>query len=443
VHIGCNAGLTSQDQAAIAIGINAGRTNQSVNAIAIGEEAGETNQLNNSIAIGHYAGERSQNTNAVAIGHEAGRINQNIETVAIGHFAGQTDQSGGSIAIGYHAGSAEQDISSVAIGYEAGKGPGLGLAGQGNSAIAIGSFAGAGASGVGLSAQAANAIAIGSLAGNRQQATNAIAIGVSAGQTRQGRLSIAIGNQAGTASQTPNSIIINATGTALNNSTLPGGQSTWQVAPVRRDISDNILYYHTSTNEITYGIVPLNTQSDNFTFGMKFQLTNTVGVALNRFWLFPGSHYLRDPQTNISVYQNNTPPPSMAIGYSTATINTVAVHLTQTISGAGWTPLTGTVEIGIQWFCEVRDDGFPDGGGGTISSVGWSNLANGDPFDKRLTCGCYKFEEVNIGCAPPPEPKVPLFLGVWVDLGAVNTLAVGHYNISVTINTSGPSLTLG
>jgi hypothetical protein len=80
--------------------------------------------------------------------------------------------------------------------------------------------------------------------------TTTIQLGANAGLTSQGANSIAIGANAGVTSQAANSIIINATGATLNQTTA----NTFTVAPIRNDTSNvaNVLYYNTSTKEISY-----------------------------------------------------------------------------------------------------------------------------------------------------------------------------------------------
>lgn len=80
--------------------------------------------------------------------------------------------------------------------------------------------------------------------------TTTIQLGANAGLTSQGANSIAIGANAGVTSQATNSIIINATGATLNQTTA----NTFTVAPIRNDTSNvaNVLYYNTSTKEISY-----------------------------------------------------------------------------------------------------------------------------------------------------------------------------------------------
>lgn len=58
---------------------------------------------------------------------------------------------------------------------------------------------------------------MGTLAATSNQGTNAVAIGKSAGVTNQGTFAVAVGYLAGQSSQHANSIILNASGAALNS----------------------------------------------------------------------------------------------------------------------------------------------------------------------------------------------------------------------------------
>ena len=135
------------------------------------------------------------------------------------------------------------------VGYISNNGIALGsCAGQyvqGVCAIAIGHLAGS-------SSQGNNAIAIGLIAGGGTQGNNAIAIGVSAGSRSQGGGAIAIGQYAGCRNQANNTIILNATQNSVCG--IPGQPCRFYVAPIRNDVSNtaNVLYYNTSTNEITF-----------------------------------------------------------------------------------------------------------------------------------------------------------------------------------------------
>ena len=75
-----------------------------------------------------------------------------------------------------------------------------------------------------------------------------MAIGLGAGGFMQGTNSVAIGKKAGDANQANNSIILNATGAYLNQTTA----NTFTVKPVRQGNTANAMYYDASTGEITY-----------------------------------------------------------------------------------------------------------------------------------------------------------------------------------------------
>ena len=107
----------------------------------------------------------------VAVGTLAGSTGQGIETVALGNKAGQTTQAQYGIAIGTQAGQDTQSQKSIAIG---------------------------------------------SYAGMTTQGSESLAIGHNAGKVSQGNEAVAIGNEAAPASQHANSIVLNASGTALN-----------------------------------------------------------------------------------------------------------------------------------------------------------------------------------------------------------------------------------
>lgn len=147
-------------------------------------------------------------SNNIAIGSQAGTPNQgvNANTIAIGGGAARTNQGQSSIAIGYVSGDTNQGANSISIGGNAAQG------GQGAQAVAI---------------------------------------GFAAGQNGQGANAVAIGTFAGQSSQAANSIAINATGTSTPlNPTTTG----FFVNPIRSTTAtSNLLYYNTSTKEITSG----------------------------------------------------------------------------------------------------------------------------------------------------------------------------------------------
>ena len=141
------------------------------------------------IALGLDAGSVTQGLNTIAIGETAGQTNQGVSAVAIGTGAATTDQGGAAIAIGNGTAVTNQGASAVAIGNVAA------LAGQGDNAIAIGNRAGGFV--------------------NPQAAT---------------------------------SIILNATGAQLENTTA----DSFVVKPVRNASGTHSMEYNPTTGEITY-----------------------------------------------------------------------------------------------------------------------------------------------------------------------------------------------
>jgi len=212
-------GATIQDTVgdAVAFGSGAGLTNQGLVAVAIGNSAGNVNQGNISVAIGYQAGNTSQGDQSVAIGDSAGKTTQGESSVAVGQGAGQTTQGGSAIAIGFGAGAATQGTS---------------------------------------------AIAFGRLAGQTTQGISAVAVGDGAGQDTQGQYAVAIGYGAGNSNQANNSIILNATGSVLEQTTV----NTFTVKPVRQANTANAMYYDASTGEITYDTAGGGGNTGNVTF---------------------------------------------------------------------------------------------------------------------------------------------------------------------------------
>ena len=190
------------EESKIALGNATAVTAQGVRAIAIGQSSGQTSQGDNAVAIGQYAGNEIQGNNAIAVGNNAGYTGQGSISVAIGTNAGETNQGSSGIAIGYYAGKNTQEAGAVAIGYTAAQ------VTQGEAGVAI---------------------------------------GWSAGQTNQGDYAIAIGYRAGFNNQNASSIILNASGAAVNASA-----AGFFVNPVRYASIGKPLMYDTATSELVY-----------------------------------------------------------------------------------------------------------------------------------------------------------------------------------------------
>lgn len=185
------------------------------------------------IAIGTIQYPEHQSDCAIAIGKYAGIYTQGECAIAIGEYAGHTEQGNFGIAIGAGAGSNFQSELAIAMGSDAG------FDEQSTGAIAIGTEAG-------MTNQSADAIAIGTQSGKYGQDTNAIAIGTNTGYTNQGQKAIAIGFGAGQTNQPANSIVLNASNSALSGTT----SSSCYVSPIR--LADN--YNSTQTQSLMYDI---------------------------------------------------------------------------------------------------------------------------------------------------------------------------------------------
>ena len=259
VAFGQNAGASGQAAGAVAIGVGAGQITQQLTAVAVGDSAGYNTQGLGAVGVGAAAGFELQGEYAVALGYFAGNTSQGNSAVAIGRNAGYTGQGGAAVAIGYNAGVTTQGTQAVAIGINAG------VTTQGNNSVAIGPGAGA-------STQGTQAVAIGTGAGETTQGNSAVAVGYNAGLTSQGNNSVAIGQGAGQTSQAARSIILNATGSALNQTTA----DTFTVKPVRQANTANAMYYDASTGEITYDTTSYNAGTPAWTSAGAITLTATT-----------------------------------------------------------------------------------------------------------------------------------------------------------------------
>lgn len=233
VALGFCAGIISQSERGIAIGTEAGAMSQGVRSIAMGQEAGEVSSGSDAISIGYMAGNNTQGCQAVSIGTNAGSSYQGALSISIGQNAGIDNQASRSIAIGEGAGKTSQSSESVAIGRLAGE------SNQSCQSVAIGRLAGRYTQGVG-------SVCIGQNAGTSIQGNTAVAIGFGAGQSHQGVDAIAIGNRAGQTSQHNNTIVLNASGSALNTD----GTSRTFIKPVRSSTANRTVYWNSSTNEL-------------------------------------------------------------------------------------------------------------------------------------------------------------------------------------------------
>jgi len=231
------------------------------NMVAIGNGAGTTSQAADGVAIGHDAATTSQGTKSVAIGNLTATTSQGTRSVAVGYAAGWNTQGDNAVAIGNHAAQNTQGYGTVTVGYKSGQ-----------------------------QSQGAQAVAIGMEAGNSGQTSNAVAIGFESGKTNQGASAVAVGHKAGETNQGDNSIILNATGVALDSTTA----SSFHVKPVRGGNYAASALAYTSTGEIveetnmhfdTAGNVGIGTTSPDYTLDVNGTLgQNGKELYAQRRW---------------------------------------------------------------------------------------------------------------------------------------------------------------
>ncbi len=179
-----------------------------------------------------------QSGSAIAIGNQAGNGTQQDGTVAIGAAAGYENQQENAIAIGFNAGDTSQGVNSVAIGVATGS------ISQGNYSVAIGS---------------------------------------GAGYENQGQHCVAIGRGAGDTDQHPNTVVLNATGSALNT----GTSNAFYVAPVRSSTASPVTFLgYTSNHEviqspaITWDLSNVNVDSLNASNVFTHELTYESNISI-------------------------------------------------------------------------------------------------------------------------------------------------------------------
>ena len=188
-------------------------------------------------------------------------FNKEVEKVNFGTNTGFGNQANFTTAVGPYAGQQDQGLNATALGRNAGN------TGQGYGALAVGA-----------------------LAGGANQGNEAIALGFRAAESGQGERSVAIGMYAGQTNQHANSIILNATGVALNSDRA----NALYIAPIRTASSSNVLVYNPTTKEVTtttdiVGNAATSTLSGNITATSNTSLTslsnlNTVGTITSGTW---------------------------------------------------------------------------------------------------------------------------------------------------------------
>jgi len=356
VGIGSMAGARNQSTNSIAIGASAGTNLQggtTGGAIAIGYRAGESRQGDSSIAIGLLAGAYQQPDNSIILNATGTEKNGEVIQNTPGHsFACyilpvRTDVTQ-TIPLYYNPTSGE--VVQGAPGSGGGPAPGVtGSTGIGvifdgtnytvgfsyaqGDPVYLGNAAGSqttsGAAVIGLGDSAGDlnqgrrSIAIGYYAGSSNQGGSvgsSIAIGDNAGANQQGAFSIAIGAEAGSTGQLDNSIILNASGYAVNG----GATSAFYVTPVRSDVSQTIPLMY---NPVTYEIVQGATSSAASALGVSG--STGIGVIFNGTTYTVGFSY-GDKDAIALGFQAGLQSMSSTVSIGAYTNQNLTQNLTQT-----------------------------------------------------------------------------------------------------------------
>jgi hypothetical protein len=223
--------------------VKTGEINPNNDGTSFGVRSAETGQGYRAIALGYEAGQTNQGDFSVAVGLHAGQDTQGSGTVAVGHSAGQTNQQQNATAVGNHAGQNTQGYRATAIGYRAAYGDD---SGQGEYAVAVGAFAGYGS-------QVQNSIAINASGNNLNPTEAGLYIDPIRNETATGG-NIAVYNT-DTKEVVYTNVTVNDAGITLANGTVISDttESGLFVDSLNFGETGNIVFYNTTTKEVTYG----------------------------------------------------------------------------------------------------------------------------------------------------------------------------------------------
>jgi hypothetical protein len=249
----------------------------------------------------------------VAIGTLIRPIDQSVCAIAIGQYAGYYEQGECAVAIGEYAGHTSQGDDALALA------PKAGAYYQGFRAVALGTQAG-------QTLQRDDAVAVGAFAGAYNQGSHALALGDQSGHFNQGSYAIAIGHQAGKTNQPEKSVVINATGVAL--STVTKSQALY-IAPVATGSSTDVLYYNSTSKEVTYaalpsGSIPSGDQPSEYLFwnGSTWAVgTTTIRLGRNAGQVGQGAYAIA---LGYQAGMTNQPEKSIVINATGAALDTVS-----------------------------------------------------------------------------------------------------------------------
>jgi hypothetical protein len=205
--------------------------------------------VNGSVTASYFIGDGSQLTNLSSQTINTG----SLATTGSNTFNGNQTING-SIILDNGAIIKDNENNSISFGYLSAE------TNQGTQSVAIGN-------GAGYQNQSNGTVAIGTNAGAINQGQRAVALGSLAGTNTQGEYAVAIGNFAAPNNQAANSIVINAIGSGLENTT----PNSLVIAPIRNITgSSGILQYNNTTKEVSYSDYVTASQY----FGDGSELTN-------------------------------------------------------------------------------------------------------------------------------------------------------------------------
>ena len=351
--------------------------------------------VENKVYGGIYATTLRSTDPTVALGVNAGAISQGASTIAIGSSAGQTNQGTSGIAIGALSGQTNQGIQSVAVG------PSSGNSGQGIQSVAVGN-----------------------LAGSLNQGQRAVAIGSLAGSTGQGDYAVALGNFAGGTNQPANSIVINASGVALN-----GSGAGLFIDPVRSGVgTGNILQYNTTTKEIIYtssldGDLTGSVFADNSTLLVDGLAGKIVGPVETTTVIASGGitgNLTGNVTGNTNGFHDGDVSGSVFADNSTLLVDAVS----------GTIPYANVTGFNMDLVSYRKTVDQATGGPATVTFPATPTISNGSSFGSMAATGIFTFSKAGIY-----QVTVGLFVSSDPDsYGGVNgTAGVRHLQVSGTL----------
>ena len=272
---------------------------------------------------------------------------------------------------------------------------------------------------------------LGSNAGSTSQGNFSVAVGSQAGQSSQGNNSVAVGYRAGLTNQHASTLILNASGSALNSAT----QNACYIAPIRLASTTNVLYYNSITKEVVYGAAPSGGNTSTMcisTIGIGTMSVSTiqgcVTIVSQQVYDTPGSYTVSIPcGINTLEFEmigagggNNGNTGGYLKGTITLPTNTNSIKVV--VGGAGDVVQPSNASYinipGITLFAMAGAGGANVGGGG-FGGVGGGGLGS------------------FVGGVAPGTNGIPSFSGTGGQGGQVSGGGAGGTNCSGTASPTG------